>query len=123
MKWQITLSVTLAMLPIAGISGKVQAEEVNTIYMDETYISGNQELPKVLYILPWKNQQGEAVPAMIPILMNESIMAPIYPHEYRLEMSYRAQIADGTNATDQRTRQQTRSTVRNSISRNQSKED
>ena len=99
MKLQITLAVTLAVLSIAGISGKAQAGEANTIYMDETFISGNQELPKVLYILPWKNQQGEAVPARIPVLMNDTIMLPIYPHEYRLEMSYRALIADGTNVT------------------------
>ena len=123
MKWQITLSVTLAVLSIAGISGKAQAGEANTIYMDETFISGNQELPKVLYILPWKNQPGDAVPAMIPVLINEAIMAPIYPHEYRLEMSYRALIADGTNTTNQHTRQQTASTLGNSISRNKSKED
>ncbi len=123
MKLQITLFVTLAALSIAGISGNAQAQEANTVYMDETYISGNQELPKVLYILPWKNQQGEAVPAMIPVLLNGSIMAPIYPHEYRLEMSYRALIADGTNATNQQTRQQTASTLGNSISGNKSKED
>ena len=127
MKWQIMLSVTLAVLSVAGISGNAQAQEANTIYMDETYISGNQELPKVLYILPWKNQQGEAVPAMIPALLNESIMAPIYPHEYRLEMSYRALIAGGMNATDQQTRQhaqpQTQSNLENSVSKDKSKED
>jgi hypothetical protein len=125
------LSVAVAVLSISGISGKAQAEEANTVYMDETYISGNQELPKVLYILPWKNQQGDAVPAMIPVLMNEAVMAPIYPHEYRLEMSYRALIADGMNATNQQTRQhtqphsqqQTQSNLENSISRSRSKED
>lgn len=123
MKLQMMLSITLAVLSIAGISAEALAAEANTVYMDETYISGNQELPKVLYILPWKNQQGEAVPAMIPVLINDAIMAPIYPHEYRLEMSYRALIADGTNATNQHTRQQTASTLGNSISRNKSKED
>jgi hypothetical protein len=127
MKLRTMLSVIVAVLSISGISGKAQAEEANTVYMDETYISGNQELPKVLYILPWKNQQGDAVPAMIPVLMNEAVMAPIYPHEYRLEMSYRALIADGMNATDQQARQhtqpQTQSNLENSISRSRSKED
>ena len=127
MKLRTLLSVIVAGLSISGISGKTQAAEANTVYMDETYISGNQELPKVLYILPWKNQQGDAVPAMIPVLMNEAVMAPIYPHEYRLEMSYRALIADGMNATDQQTRQhtqpQTQSNLENSISRSRSKED
>ena len=127
MKLQMMLSVTLAVLSIAGISGKARAGEANTIYMDETFISGNQELPKVLYILPWKNQQGEVVPARDPALINDTIMAPIYPHEYRLEMSYRALIADGTNVSGQQTRQQTqqqtRSNLEDSNSRNKSKED
>ena len=97
MKLKNMLSVTVVVLLVCGIAGKAQAAEANTVYMDETYISGNQELPKVLYILPWKNQQGDAVPAMIPALMNDAVMTPIYPHEYRLEMSYRARIAEGTN--------------------------
>ena len=119
MNLPLALSMTLVVLSIAGISGNAQAEEANTIYMDETYISGNQELPKVLYILPWKNQQGEAVPAMNPILVNERVMAPIYPHEYRLEMSYRALIADRTSETNKHTQ----STLGKSISRNKSKEE
>ena len=119
MKLQIALSITMFVLSVAGISGNARAEEANTIYMDETYISGNQELPKVLYILPWKNQEGEAVPAMNPILINERVMAPIYPHEYRLEMSYRALIADRTSETDKHTQ----STLGKSISRNKSKEE
>ena len=28
------------------------------VRLDETVISGNQELPKVLYILPWREPQG-----------------------------------------------------------------
>jgi hypothetical protein len=127
MKLRTMLVVAVTVLSIAGISGKAQAEEANTVYMDETYISGNQELPKVLYILPWKNQQGDAVPAMIPVLMNEAVMTPIYPHEYRLEMSYRDLIADRANTTNQQTqqhtRQQTQSNLGNSISKNKSTED
>lgn len=86
--------LSMSVLSMIGLSGMAQAEEADMITMDETYISGNQELPKVLYILPWKNQQGEAVPAGNPILADRGIMAPIYPHEYRLEMSYRA-LVDG----------------------------
>ena len=84
-------SILIIML-MSGLSKSALAEvdEANTIYMDETYISGNQELPKVLYILPWKNQQGEAVPLGNPRLADSEVLAPIYPHEYRLEMSYRA---------------------------------
>ena len=72
------------------LTGLAVADEPNTIYLDETYISGNQELPKVLYILPWTNQQGQVVPASNPAFADRGILKPIYPHEYRREMAYRA---------------------------------
>ncbi|MBV1878694.1 MAG: hypothetical protein KUG79_13700 [Pseudomonadales bacterium] len=59
------------------------------IYLDETLIKANRELPKVLYILPWKTHQGQVITARQPILSNDSIMSPIYPNEYRREMLYR----------------------------------
>ena len=34
----------------------------DTIYLEETVISGNQELPKVLYIFPWREMAAESVP-------------------------------------------------------------
>ena len=38
--------------PAAPVSGAAMPRGV--IQLDETVISGNQELPKVLYILPWR---------------------------------------------------------------------
>lgn len=78
------------MILLLAMSVNAYCADVDTIYLDETYISGNQELPRVLYILPWKDQQGEAVPAKNPLLAMPDLFSPIYPHEYRLEMFYRA---------------------------------
>jgi len=68
--------------------------EGETIYLDETFISGNQELPKVLYILPWKNQSSGAVPAVQPKSSMERVMTLLTPHEYRMELSWRSRISD-----------------------------
>ena len=84
-----------------GLSMNLSGAETDTIYLDETYISGNQELPKVLYILPWKDQQGEAVPAVNPLLGMPEILSPIYPHEYRLEMSYRSLVPDQSSRSSE----------------------
>lgn len=79
----------LALLFMLAVSGSGCHAEEDTIYLDKTFISGNQELPKVLYILPWKDRSGEVIPAINPVLKMPDILSPIYPHEYRLEMSYR----------------------------------
>lgn len=119
MKNRIAVLMFLTLLPVLELSSNAWAADANTIYMDETYISGNQELPKVLYILPWKNQQGEAVPAVNPILADRGIMAPIYPHEYRLEMAYRALTHGVTNTSGEQMLHKSGKP----ISRNQSEED
>jgi hypothetical protein len=86
--------LTLLVLSVCSTS-MVFAEQADMILMDETYISGNQELPKVLYILPWKNQQSKAVPAGNPVLADRNVLTPIYPHEFRLQMRYRELIEKG----------------------------
>ena len=91
MSFRILTTISIALF-LPALSCMVHAEEANRVYMDETYISGNQELPTVLYILPWKNQHGEIVPALNPSLVDRQIMVPIYPHEYRREIAYRALV-------------------------------
>ena len=77
---------TLCLL-LTGFSAASSAAEV--IYLDETVISGNQELPKVLYVLPWQTTRNKAMPETKPEMDISQLMAPIYPHEYRREIAYR----------------------------------
>src|SRR5262245_53870644 len=39
-------------------AGTLQKPQASHIDLDETVISGNQELPKVLYIVPWQDPSG-----------------------------------------------------------------
>jgi hypothetical protein len=70
------------------------AQEDERVTLDETVISGNQELPKVLYILPWRDVQGVPVPSSAPDLSQDYVLRPVYPHEYRQRMAYRRLLED-----------------------------
>lgn len=60
--------------------------------LDTTSIRGNQELPKVLYILPWK-EPGPADPAGRPLnsLVDEAL-APVDREVFRRQMRYFDQL-------------------------------
>ncbi|MFT6436634.1 MAG: hypothetical protein ACJAVI_004704 [Candidatus Azotimanducaceae bacterium] len=96
MSWFVNSSTLICFLMVitCGLSNVVSSAEVETIYLEETYISGNQELPKVLYILPWKNQSTGAISAVEPRSSLDRVMTLVYPHEYRLELNFRSNFAN-----------------------------
>ena len=53
-----------------------------------TSITGNQELPKVLYIIPWKNSDlGDLVGRPVNTLLDE-VLAPVDPEVFRRQLDY-----------------------------------
>lgn len=58
------------------------------IRLDETVISGNQELPKVLYILPWREPQGLPHLETNAEMTEAEVFRRLYPPAYRRELSY-----------------------------------
>ena len=65
----------------AGISG-------NVIRMQETVVSGNQELPKVLYLVPWQQPTGFPEITLEPELSELQVFRRLYPPAYRRELKY-----------------------------------
>ncbi len=63
-------------------------EDVGRIELDETVISGNQELPKVLYILPWQEPGGLPELDLNSSLREVDVFRPLYPPAYRRELNY-----------------------------------
>ncbi len=61
--------------------------------LDRTPIIGNRELPKVLYIVPWK----KAVPGQLhgrpPVSVLDEALAPVDRDVFRRELRYDAQAA------------------------------
>ena len=58
------------------------------IRLDETVISGNQELPKVLYILPWREPQGLPEIEIQAEFTEAEVFRRLYPPAYRRELGY-----------------------------------
>jgi hypothetical protein len=88
MKTISKMCIGLMMLSLANV---IHAAD-DTIYLEETVISGNQELPKVLYILPWREMTAEFLPLRTLNYQESSVMVPVYPAEYRRELAYREQL-------------------------------
>ena len=79
--------------------------------LDATAIRGNQELPKVLYIVPWK-EPGLAELAGRPLnSLVDEVLAPVDREVFRRQMNYFDQLyapTGGVRAPEARHRELTR---------------
>ncbi|HEC18617.1 MAG TPA: hypothetical protein ENI97_04675 [Gammaproteobacteria bacterium] len=55
--------------------------------LEETEITGARELPKVLYIVPWKKTAPDARPLPMKSMMNE-VLEPIDMDVFRRQVRY-----------------------------------
>jgi hypothetical protein len=66
--------------------------------IDRTQIIGNRELPKVLYIVPWKKPlPGELTGRPAASVLDEAL-APIDRDVFRRQLRYDAQVRDTSTA-------------------------
>lgn len=114
----------ILMLSMTGVAGLARAEEPATsrpvtvpvpaaaatpvmgggtdsqLNLDATAIRGNQELPKVLYIVPWKD------PAMVELAgrpvnsLVEEVLAPVDREVFRRQTRYFGQLFAPGNRQD-----------------------
>jgi predicted membrane-bound mannosyltransferase len=79
--------------PTAVLAQDVRRRQVNNGVMDEidlgrTEVTGNQELPKVLYIVPWKKSDpGNLTARPVNTLLDE-VLAPIDRSEFIRQVDY-----------------------------------
>ena len=68
---------------------------VDTMELSRTEITGNQELPKVLYIVPWKKSDpGNLMGKPVNTLLDE-VLAPLDREEFIRQVEYHKDL-DGT---------------------------
>ena len=61
---------------------------MDTLNLGTTSVTGSQELPKVLYIVPWKQSDlGDLVGRPVNTLLDE-ILAPVDPEEFERHLEY-----------------------------------
>ncbi len=83
LRWLLALLASLATLP---------ALADDRTDLEGSKIIGNRELPKVLYIVPWKKPvPGETSPHPPRSVLDEAL-APIDRDVFRRQMSYDAQV-------------------------------
>lgn len=90
--------IRAASLCLVLLAATVHAAE-DHIQLDETVISGNQELPRVLYVQPWQSRSG-AVPVLAPRIDLSELARPVYPHEFRRQLQLEAQFAESNPPTE-----------------------
>ncbi len=71
------------------------------IQLDETVISGNQELPKVLYILPWRQPGGLRDIELKAEFTEVDLFRRLYPRAYRRELKYFETLDGNTRRSKQ----------------------
>ena len=76
--------ITMALLAIQSASA---APAEDKIYLDETVISGNQELPRVLYILPWREHSANPVAVKAPALVTKNTIRTVNRTEFRRQLN------------------------------------
>ena len=78
----------LACLALASVAGAAAAQDRADI--DPTQIIGNRELPKVLYIVPWKKPLPGDLAGRPPASVIDEALAPIDRDVFRRQVRYDA---------------------------------
>jgi len=64
------------------------ARVMDTLNLGTTSVTGSQELPKVLYIVPWKQSDlGDLVGRPVNTLLDE-VLAPVDPEVFKRHLEY-----------------------------------
>ena len=87
----MTMNKRLLALTTLCVAGSAFAQDRADI--DRTQIIGNRELPKVLYIVPWKKPlPGELAGRPLQSVLDEAL-APVDRDVFRRQVNYHQQIA------------------------------
>ncbi len=65
--------------------------------LDTTIVTGNRELPKVLYIVPWKKADLGDLPAQPFNTLLDEVLTPVDRDVFRREVTYYGVVSSGGN--------------------------
>ena len=88
----------LAMLALALVAASAHAQDRAEI--DQTKIIGNRELPKVLYIVPWKKPLPGQLSGKPATSVLDEVLAPVDRDVFRRQVQYHAQVEAPKPAPD-----------------------
>ena len=67
--------------------------------LDTTVVTGNRELPKVLYIVPWKKADMGDLPGQPFNTLLDEVLTPVDRDVFRREVTYYDAVAERADAT------------------------
>jgi len=76
----------------------ITASAETKLELDEAEIKGARELPKVLYILPWKKARPDTSPLPMRSLINEAL-SPIDVDVFKRQVRYHEMIESPAGTT------------------------
>jgi len=77
-----------ATAPAGGVKGNTKGNAKDRLDLDSTQITGNRELPKVLYIVPWRSAElGDLVGRPVNSLLDE-VLEPVDRDVFRRQNRY-----------------------------------
>ena len=79
-------------LALSGLGAVAQAEDRANV--DRTQIIGNRELPKVLYIVPWKKPDPTELNGRPMKSVLDEALAPIDRDVFRRQVRYETQVQE-----------------------------
>jgi len=90
--------------PEAKTEVKSAAAKTNTAHasdqltLDPTLVTGNRELPKVMYIVPWKKADLSNLPGQPPNTLLDEALTPVDREVFRREVAYYEVVSDKDHA-------------------------
>lgn len=83
-----TVVALAGMAALHGAHGAEQTSAEARIDLDATIVSGNEELPKVLYIVPWQAPDRRPVLPAPQATVDDGLFRRLRPAEHRREIFY-----------------------------------
>jgi hypothetical protein len=87
--------IILTVVTMAGGSAALAQDNAN---IDRTQIIGNRELPKVLYIVPWKKPMPGDLSGRPMVSVLDEALSPVDRDVFRRQVQYDAQTTSRTPA-------------------------
>lgn len=73
--------------------------QTDRLDLDTTIVTGNRELPKVLYIVPWKKADLGDLPAQPFNTLLDEVLTPVDRDVFRREVTYYGVVSSGGHAS------------------------
>ncbi len=87
-----SMNLALAEEPVPQAESKRGGAQLDRLDLDTTSVKGNSELPKVLYIVPWKQAGiGDLLGKPVNSLLDE-VLAPLDRDVFRRQVRYFDQL-------------------------------